>query len=339
MMVFRDTSNKMRAARLSGQQFEVLIEFMQEHPHFAVGRASGGPYTKEEHDQLWKSLAAILNETQGPVKPVSKWQKCWVDLKSNARSRANKWRAKFSGDPPELPGTVFTPWDERVLRVLNGISCINGNNDSSPLQLVEVGFSEKVGHVKTNGASSNSQKQSTRSALPTSVYECHDDGTQYDSSSGSQHYNDTDPLHKTNNKDCNVEVKSEEEEWQEVENRICDEDYSLDSMTARDELDSRAMRYLPTHYALPNADKSGDLPDGSNSVKSNKRKLEDHNFSMAVENSLERLSKKICGTLDRIATAAEEANTLQQGMVNAMNRLATTFEELLPAVAKVLSKN
>ncbi len=49
--------------------------------------------------------------------------------------------------------------------------------------------------------------------------------------------------------------------------------------------------------------------------------------------------QKICGTLDRIATAAEEANTLQQGMVNAMNRLATTFEELLPAVAKVLSKS
>lgn len=65
----------MRAARLSAQQFEVLIEFMQQHPHFAVGRAAGGSYTKEEHDQLWRSLSSMLNETEGPVKSVTKWQK------------------------------------------------------------------------------------------------------------------------------------------------------------------------------------------------------------------------------------------------------------------------
>lgn len=323
------SSNKMRAARLSGQQFEVLIEFMQQHPHFAVGRASGGSYTKEEHDQLWKTLAAILNETQGPVKPVSKWQKCWVDLKSNARSRANKWRAKFSDSPPEPSGAVFTPWDERVLRLLNSISL--GNNDSSPLQLVEVGFSDKV------VPSPKAQRLNNLSILSKDVYHSHNNRSRYDPDAGPHDFNLMETLNKAD-RACTAEVKSEEEEWLEEENGICEEEYSLDSMSARNDLDSQAMRYLPTHYASPSINETEELPGGGHSVRSNKRKLEDHNSTMNVEDSLERLSKKICGTLDRIATAAEEANTLQQQMVNAMNRLATTFEGLLPVVTEVLSK-
>lgn len=49
--------------------------------------------------------------------------------------------------------------------------------------------------------------------------------------------------------------------------------------------------------------------------------------------------QKLCGTLDRMAAAAEEANAIQQGMVGAMNRLASSFEQILPVVAKVLSNN
>ena len=50
---------------------------------------------------------------------------CWVDLKSNARSRAAKFRA-MSLDGPMPTGSMFTQWDERVLQLLNDISA-NGN--------------------------------------------------------------------------------------------------------------------------------------------------------------------------------------------------------------------
>lgn len=40
-----------------------------------------------------------------------------------------------------------------------------------------------------------------------------------------------------------------------------------------------------------------------------------------------------------MAAAAEEANAIQHGMVSAMNRLASSFEQLLPTVAKALSNN
>lgn len=79
MLCFSSGGSKIRAARLSAQQFEVLIEFMQEHPHFAVGRASGGSYSKEEHDVLWKTLSSSLNETEGPIKSVTKWQKVYLN--------------------------------------------------------------------------------------------------------------------------------------------------------------------------------------------------------------------------------------------------------------------
>lgn len=49
--------------------------------------------------------------------------------------------------------------------------------------------------------------------------------------------------------------------------------------------------------------------------------------------------QKLCGALDRMAAAAEEANAIQHGMVSAMNRLASSFEQLLPTVAKALSNN
>lgn len=65
-----------------------------------------------------------------------------------------------------------------------------------------------------------------------------------------------------------------------------------------------------------------------------------HNYSVFFfSNCFFFLLQKICGTLDRMAAAAEEANSIQHGMVNAMNRLASSFEQLLPIVAKVLSNN
>lgn len=80
MLPVRSSGGKIRAARLSAAQFDVLIQYMREHPHFAVGRstASSGcywSYSKEEHDRLWRTLTSMLNETEGPVKSVTKWQK------------------------------------------------------------------------------------------------------------------------------------------------------------------------------------------------------------------------------------------------------------------------
>ena len=61
-------------------------------------------------------------------------------------------------------------------------------------------------------------------------------------------------------------------------------------------------------------------------------------FSTGIE-PVFSLLQKICGALERMATAAEEANAIQRGMVTAMSRIASSFEQLLPVVAKILANN
>lgn len=335
--------SKIRAARLSAQQFEVLIEFMQEHPHFAVGRASGGSYSKEEHDILWKTLSLSLNQTEGPIKSVTKWQKCWVDLKSNARSRAAKFRA-MSLDGPMPTGSMFTQWDERVLQLLNDISA-NGNKyvpvvAQSPLQLLEVGFSEKLtnGSIRVHTTKSTKTKFHPLAPKPNG-YHITENGTETMESTSSHDFNLIENLREAEEdmEELIAEVKSEgDDEWMDQNSERCGEAYPPGSISLRSDPVSPTISYMNPHILTSPDGHEEDFPTGG---RPKKRKRDAFSAPFNVEDSLEKFSKKICGTLDRMAAAAEEANSIQHGMVTAMNRLASSFEQLLPIVTKVLSDN
>lgn len=337
---------KIRAARLSAQQFEVLIQFMQQYPHFAVGRAAGGSCSKEQHDTLWRALSTQLNETEGPMKSVSKWQKCWVDLKSNARSRAAKARA-MPLDSPVPPGSVLTQWDERVLKLLNKIASDVTTLVQSPLQLLEVGVSDKVTSLDNGTGLRTLKGNKPRKIAPKQIvpiengFHAAENGSVTVESMNSLSFDGSEDIHQAEDdvEELIADVKSEvEEEWLEEERTEYEEDCLMESMNSRNDSQSTIPNYSPYHRTKADLREEQFCPSTSQD-NAKRRKFEDPLAFTNFEDSMERLSKKLCGTLDRMATAAEEANEIQMGMVNAMNRLASSFEQFLPIAARVISKS
>lgn len=76
-------------SRVSSEQQDLLLTFMEEHRDFAAGKQS--IYSRFSASKLWRLLAERLNaaaaDTGGARKSPDKWCRYWADVKYKARKK------------------------------------------------------------------------------------------------------------------------------------------------------------------------------------------------------------------------------------------------------------
>ncbi|XP_063392413.1 uncharacterized protein LOC134677898 [Cydia fagiglandana] len=76
-------------SRVSSEQLELLLSFMEEHPDFAASKQS--VYSRLSSCKLWRLLAERLNavaqDCGGARKSPDKWCRYWADIKYKARKK------------------------------------------------------------------------------------------------------------------------------------------------------------------------------------------------------------------------------------------------------------
>ncbi|XP_038223558.1 uncharacterized protein LOC119840853 [Zerene cesonia] len=77
-------------SRVSAEQLDLLLTFMEEHRDFAAGKQS--IYSRFSASKLWRLLAERLNaaaaDTGGARKSPDKWCRYWADVKYKARKKS-----------------------------------------------------------------------------------------------------------------------------------------------------------------------------------------------------------------------------------------------------------
>lgn len=109
----------LQRSRVSSEQLDMLLSFMEEHPEFAAGKQS--VYSRFSSSKLWRLLAERLNGAAagsgGARKSPDKWCRYWADIKYKARKKC------ASG------GGELSHMEERVQAVL----AAGGDEDRKPL--------------------------------------------------------------------------------------------------------------------------------------------------------------------------------------------------------------
>ncbi|KAJ8713243.1 hypothetical protein PYW07_013613 [Mythimna separata] len=86
----RDMSAVLTRCRVSSEQLDLLLSFMEEHPDFAAGKQS--IYSRFSSSKLWRLLAERLNaaalDSGGARKSPDKWCRYWADIKYKARKKS-----------------------------------------------------------------------------------------------------------------------------------------------------------------------------------------------------------------------------------------------------------
>ncbi|XP_028160553.1 uncharacterized protein LOC135077085 [Ostrinia nubilalis] len=103
--------------RVSPEQLDILLTFMEEHPDFAAGKHS--VYSRFSSSKLWRLLAERLNaaaaDSGGARKSPDRWCRYWADIKYKARKKS-----AAGGALGELSSA-----EERLQHILNS----SGNKD------------------------------------------------------------------------------------------------------------------------------------------------------------------------------------------------------------------
>ncbi|KAG8224952.1 hypothetical protein J437_LFUL005660 [Ladona fulva] len=103
----------------TGNQLEVMVKFMEDHPDFANGKL-GGPSGRATTIRMWEDLACHLNaDGSGPSKTPHKWQKTWIDWKSNTKKKFVKARQHLRGTGGGPPSQItLSNVEERLIAFL-----------------------------------------------------------------------------------------------------------------------------------------------------------------------------------------------------------------------------
>ncbi|CAI6354513.1 unnamed protein product [Macrosiphum euphorbiae] len=78
---------KFKGKSVTFEQKQTLVSFKQEHPELHKGKFSPS-FTSKHSKDLWTQISNELNSIVGATKDPSKWKKCWIDLKSNTKSKS-----------------------------------------------------------------------------------------------------------------------------------------------------------------------------------------------------------------------------------------------------------
>ncbi|XP_049874392.1 uncharacterized protein LOC126372612 [Pectinophora gossypiella] len=83
-------SGALTRSRVSQEQLELLLSFMEEHVDFAAGKQA--VYSRFSASKLWRLLAERLNaaahDSGGARKSPDKWCRYWADIKYKARKKS-----------------------------------------------------------------------------------------------------------------------------------------------------------------------------------------------------------------------------------------------------------
>lgn len=71
------------------------------------------------HKKMWMELSATLN-SMGPVKSVSNWRKCFLDMKSKVKEKVTKRRglSRVGGDGP-AGIELYSSMDDKIISMFN----------------------------------------------------------------------------------------------------------------------------------------------------------------------------------------------------------------------------
>ncbi|XP_046399445.1 uncharacterized protein LOC124165945 [Ischnura elegans] len=119
--------------RVSPEQRELMISFMELHPALATNAFMGikGASTRIK---LWQELSEILNSCPtGGKKEPDRWIKCWQDWKSETNLKFNKIMAYSEDATPPMKRPLLRSLEERLLSVIGKIAVL-GNDLEDPLQ-------------------------------------------------------------------------------------------------------------------------------------------------------------------------------------------------------------
>ncbi|RVE51364.1 hypothetical protein evm_003919 [Chilo suppressalis] len=90
MWCYRHMSAVLTRCRVSPEQLDILLNFMEDHPDFAAGKQS--IYSRFSSSKLWRLLAERLNaaaaDSSGARKSPDKWCRYWADIKYKARRKS-----------------------------------------------------------------------------------------------------------------------------------------------------------------------------------------------------------------------------------------------------------
>ncbi|KAL5236656.1 hypothetical protein ACI65C_004066 [Semiaphis heraclei] len=128
-----DTDKLKQRKSVSFAQKEALISYMQSHPELHKGKFSS-TFTSQKSKVLWQKIANELNSIVGATKEPSKWKKCWIDLKSNVKTKSVEYKKscrKTGGGDNENEKT--DKWEDKILNLIGDVP-VNGHpNTAEPV--------------------------------------------------------------------------------------------------------------------------------------------------------------------------------------------------------------
>ncbi|KAL4702310.1 hypothetical protein ACJJTC_018440 [Scirpophaga incertulas] len=136
-------------SRVSPEQLDVLLSFMEEHPDFAAGKQS--IFSRFSSSKLWRLLSERLNaaaaDSGGARKSADKWCRYWADIKYKARRKSAAGGAL--GDLSSV--------EERLNNILNnsGLDTVTDDAKQGPVFLTDE--EAQSGHVRGRTARSGSE--------------------------------------------------------------------------------------------------------------------------------------------------------------------------------------
>lgn len=72
--------------KVTPQQKQAIVDFMQENYTFLVGKFSGME-GRLKKSLKWQEFGDVLNKIRPPTKNVAKWKKTWADMKSETKKK------------------------------------------------------------------------------------------------------------------------------------------------------------------------------------------------------------------------------------------------------------
>ncbi|XP_049267725.1 uncharacterized protein LOC125758727 [Rhipicephalus sanguineus] len=99
-------------SRVSDRQKELLLAFVKEHPQIATLSCPLEPsFTREDRDDMWQELVALLNEEVPARNTRAQWQARW----RNERYYSQQGLAKLRGQQSGTRGGQISDYRGRVV--------------------------------------------------------------------------------------------------------------------------------------------------------------------------------------------------------------------------------
>ncbi|XP_037814485.1 uncharacterized protein LOC119605442 [Lucilia sericata] len=182
------------------RQFEILVDFMEQHSDLAEGQLQCGN-AKQRANNLWTKLADDLNCNGPPVRDVAGWKKVWSDLKTHTKVKMRKNKISISSTGGGVSQYCpLSSMEEQIINLLQMEEAVNGRATSTYF-----GTSSNVSHdVSANKEpaeevllSSQNENYSLSESAPADKRSCLDDSFKTAKRSRLSKQNERDILLKT----------------------------------------------------------------------------------------------------------------------------------------------